>query len=86
MCRLCEEEEETFIHILNECPRLNDTRKNIFKDKMYFNEYLWSIKQLLEFMDTPNMNCMLTSKDDLPMKDIQYIHHEYSIDSSDEYA
>ena len=32
--RLCEEEEETFIHLLTSCPRLEISRKEIFFDRV----------------------------------------------------
>ena len=34
-CRLCEESEETFIHLVSHCPRLTETRKDIFQDKIF---------------------------------------------------
>ena len=80
-CRLCEEADETFIHLVTECPRLELTRRDIFLDETPQSGKTWSIKKLLHFIFTPTIFQMLTSKDGLPEKEIIHIDHTYS-DSS----
>ena len=52
LCRLCEEEDETFAHWVSECPVLRQDRTDIFK--VATNEYLiipnlWSVAEVLQF-------------------------------------
>ena len=52
LCRLCEEEDETFAHWVSECPVLRQDRTDIFK--LATNEYLiipnlWSVNEVLQF-------------------------------------
>ena len=69
-CRLCEEESETFIHLITECPRLCQQRKDILIGKEVGNDHTWSIRRVMEFIKTPTILRMLTSKADLPLKDV----------------
>ena len=80
-CRLCEEEDETFIHLLTDCPRHELTRRDIFLDETPQSGKPWSIRKLLHFIFTPAIFQMLTSKEGLPEKEIIHIDHTYS-DSS----
>ena len=77
-CRLCEEEEETFTN----CPRLETTRKHIFLDKPVNSDMAWSIRKILYFINTPTIFNMLTTKTDLPLKDVLYIDCTYSDEGS----
>ena len=61
-CRLCEEEEETFIHLIKECPSLELTRRDIFLDKRIGRDMEWSIRKVLEFAQYPVIFNMLKSK------------------------
>ena len=61
-CRLCEESEETFIHLVSHCPRLTETRKDIFQDKIFGYDHTWSIQRLMEFIHLPVITRMLISK------------------------
>ena len=49
MCRFCEEEDETFEHLLNECPFLEMDRRDILKDKPVIKTVKWKAKTLLKF-------------------------------------
>ena len=69
-CRLCEESEETFIHLVSHCPRLTETRKEIFLDKIFGYDHTWSIRRLMEFIHLPVITRMLTSKQGALLKDI----------------
>ena len=69
-CRLCEESEETFIHLVSHCPRLKETRKEIFLDKAFGHDHTWSIRRLMEFIRLPVITRMLTSKTGALLKDI----------------
>ena len=83
-CRLCEESEETFIHLVSHCPRLTETRKDIFLDKIFGYDYTWSIRRLMEFIRLPVITRMLTSKKGALLKDIIELEHNYTLTSDSE--
>ena len=82
-CRLCEEREETFVHLITECPCLEITRQEIFLDKVINRDMKWSIRKVLEFTHYPVIFNMLTSKKTLPEKEIIHLIHNYSITDSE---
>ena len=49
LCRFCEEEEETFEHLLNECPCFITYRREILYNKPIINTTKWKAKILLKF-------------------------------------
>ena len=53
LCRFCEEEEETFEHLLNECPCFITYRRDIFQSKLIVKTLDWKAKTLLEFSYIP---------------------------------
>ena len=83
-CRLCEENEETFIHLVSHCPRLEETRKEIFLDKKFGQDHTWSIRRLMEFIRLPVITRMLTSKTGALLKDIIELEHNYTLTSDSE--
>ena len=82
-CRLCEEQDETFIHLITDCPRLELTRRDIFLDNQILAQEPWSIRKVLQFIYIPGLFQMLTSKEGLPEKEVIYIDHTYSDSSED---
>ena len=50
-CRLCEDEDETFIHLALNCPRLNSIRAQIFMNYVIQPDptFPWTPKQILSF-------------------------------------
>ena len=83
-CRLCEEGEETFIHLIDECPRLEETRKEIFLDKRVGIDHTWSIRRVIRFIQYPVIMRMLTHKDGALLKELVNISHTYTITSESE--
>ena len=49
LCRFCEEENETFEHLINECPCFITARQEIFKDRIIENTLDWKPISLLKF-------------------------------------
>ena len=82
-CRLCEEESETFIHMITDCPKLFQLRTDVFIGKEVGGNHEWSIRRVMEFINTPTISRMLTSKTDLPLKDVLYLDQAYSDSDSD---
>ena len=80
-CRLCEESEETFIHLVSHCPRLIETRRDIFQDKTFGLDHTWSIRRLMEFIRLPVITRMLTSKKGALLKEIIELEHNYTLTS-----
>ena len=54
-CRFCEEEEETFIHLLNECPVFYNTRQELLMGETITNTPNWKPKTLLKFAKEPQI-------------------------------
>ena len=84
LCRLCEESEETFIHLVSHCPRLAETRRDIFQDKICGHDHTWSIRRLMEFIRLPVITLMLTSKKGALLKDIIELDHNFTLTSNSE--
>ena len=53
LCRFCEEEEETFAHLINECPCFNTYRREILNKKPIIKTLKWKPKTLLDFSYIP---------------------------------
>ena len=60
LCRFCEEEVETFAHLLNECPCFLSYRRDILLNKPIINTLTWSHHQLLTFSYIPNIDNALS--------------------------
>ena len=56
MRRIFEEEEETFEHILNECPRFISFWRNMMQGRPLINTLKWKAKTLLEFSHFPSID------------------------------
>ena len=56
LCRFCEEEDETFAHLLNECPSFNSYRRDILYNKPVINTIKWKPKTLLDFSYIPQID------------------------------
>ena len=56
LCRFCEEEEETFEHLLNECPCFLIDRRDILFSNPIINTLEWKPSTLLQFASIPVIN------------------------------
>ena len=62
-CRFCEEDEETFIHLLNECPVFNTMRQELLQDEPIINTIEWKPKTILKFANNPQiMDALLENR------------------------
>ena len=59
LCRFCEEEDETFEHILNECPCFISFRREILLNKPIIKTLNWKAKTLLDFSHIPAIDAAL---------------------------
>ena len=64
LCRLCEEEDETFIHWITECPVLRGNRTKIFQ--VATNNYVlipneWNLQNILDFSFIPNLEQIINT-------------------------
>ena len=50
LCRFCEEEDETFIHLINDCPCFLSLQRDLFAYKEIHNTLNWDPKLLLRFI------------------------------------
>ena len=53
LCRFCEEEDETFEHLLNECPCFNSYRRDILGNRPIINTLDRKAKTLIDFSYIP---------------------------------
>lgn len=61
-CRFCEEEQETFIHLLNECPVVRERRTELFSDMIIENSLEWDPARIVEFAQHPQIEEALASR------------------------
>ena len=61
LCRFCEEECETFIHFISECPVFIQLRLEVFSTRAFTNLTAWKPYQLLKFAQHPQIFEALTS-------------------------
>ena len=54
-CRFCEEEEETFIHLLNECPVFREERLTLLKGSVVVDTVEWKPQTLIKFARHPDI-------------------------------
>ena len=55
-CRLCREADETFLHLLHQCPRLRRARDDLFHGIYPTNDMTWSVRDLLNFSYLPTVD------------------------------
>ena len=55
-CRFCESAAETFIHLMEACPRWWQTRTEYFLDNTPSNDMRWSVRSLLDYSYIPAIN------------------------------
>ena len=56
ICRFCMEADETFMHLVNDCPRFLEGRRDILNDFIISDDMLWSVDDLLNFSFQPGIN------------------------------
>ena len=56
VCRFCLEQNETFEHLLNECPRFITHRREFFNNIPIINDHKWSVQKLIEFSYLPGID------------------------------
>ena len=65
VCRICEEDKETFWHLIDECPRLRTLREEIFLDNNITPDMAWSIRRIMRFIQHPTILDMMANKQGL---------------------
>ena len=56
LCRFCEEEDETFAHLLNECPFFLTARWDILRNIPVINTVKWKPQTLLAFSNIESID------------------------------
>ena len=64
LCRYCEEEDETYIHLLSECPVFIQDRLDIFNLRAFNELSEWKPEQLIKFAKIPIIYEALTEDAD----------------------
>lgn len=65
LCRLCEENEETFDHLVNDCPCITTLRLNYFGHGKIQESHNWQIRKLLQFSKEPQIDGVLGGQNNL---------------------
>ena len=65
ICRFCLEHDETFFHLVTECPRHLSSRREIFLDEPPETNKKWSVRALLIFSQAPGIREALDGDTDL---------------------
>ena len=81
-CRLCEEDFETFKHLITTCPRLRLSRLEYLGTDNLEHDDGWKIRDILKFIQSTCLYEMLTVKDHYEELLIVDIEHNYSSDNS----
>ena len=66
-CRFCLEEDETFHHLVTDCPRYERKRVEYFYDNIITNDHKWSIKSLIDFSFLPGIDSAMQGSTDLAL-------------------
>jgi ribonuclease HI len=82
LCRMCEEENETFYHLITQCPALETTRRDVFLDSHPVTDD-WKPGEILKFSFLEPINSWLTDKDYLMEQPMLELDVNYSITDSD---
>ena len=59
LCRFCEEEDETFEHLLNECPCFLIARREILMNAPIIKTLDWKPETLIQFSNIPSIETAL---------------------------
>ena len=62
LCRFCEEEDETFEHLLNECPCFITYQCEILGNRPIINTLEWKANTLIEFSYIPAIDQALNER------------------------
>ena len=54
-CRFCLEENETFYHLITDCPTFKQSRDSIFLDETIDTSETWSVRNMLDFSYLPGV-------------------------------
>ena len=79
LCRFCEEQNETFHHLITDCPRLRQFRTDNIK---HFDGNSWKVAELLNFSYIQEKNDYLERTDYLVYGNLQILDRNYSSDDS----
>ena len=79
LCRFCLEENETFIHLVNDCPRFINDRRDKLLNALISNDHMWSVQSLIDFSSLPGINAALEGDTRIEL----YRYHEDIVTSSD---
>ena len=56
ICRFSLEEDETFLHLVNDCPRFINARREYLQNELISNDHAWDVQKLLDFSFSPGVN------------------------------
>ena len=60
LCRFCEEDPQTFDHLLNECPCFQQARFDILQNQPIQNTLNWNLEDIIAFSHIPSIDEAMT--------------------------
>ena len=67
ICRFCLEAEETFFHLITECPVFFESRRQIFLEDPFDDKNQWSVRDMLLFSHLPGVREAIDGQTDLKL-------------------
>ena len=80
-CRLCSQANETLYHLMTDCEATTTIQMDIMRNKIPLPDMKWSVKDINTFIQHPLIHSLMTY-DTQYSREIEYIDHNYSTDSS----
>ena len=81
-CRFCREDNETFEHFANTCPRFIQFRRDTLYNQLITNDHMWSVQMLIVFSYLPGINDALEGDTRLNLH-LQYEDSDISSEDSE---
>ena len=81
-CRLCLQANETLHHLMTDCEATASIQMDIMKNKIPLPNMTWSVREVNTFIRHPLIHSLMTYNTQYNPREIEYIEHNYSSDSS----
>ena len=81
-CRLCSQANETLYNLMTDCEATATIQMDIMRNQIPLPDMKWSVKDIKTFIQHPLIHSLMTYDTQYNSREIEYIDHNYSTDSS----
>ena len=81
-CGLCLQSQETLHHLMTDCEATTTIQIEIMKNKIPLPDMTWCVKDINTFIHHPLIHSLTTYDTQYNNREIEYMEHNYSSDSS----